>query len=159
MYKSYYPKASEIERKWVLVDAGGQNLGRIATRIAQVLLGKHKPTFTPGVEMGDYVVVINAEKVRFSGKSVAHAEHPYFTNKMLTKTYDRYTGYPGGRRVETAANLWKRRPERILELAVRRMLPKSALGGQMFKKLKVYCGPEHPHQAQQPEDLPEHLRV
>jgi large subunit ribosomal protein L13 len=121
-------------------------------------MGKHKPTYTPHVDCGDFVIVLNAERVRFSGNPLSHPRHPYFTSKMLTKTYERYSGYPGGRKVFTAAEVWERHPDRILKEAVRRMLPKSKLGRAMLKKLKVYCGTEHPHQAQCPMELPAHLR-
>lgn len=147
----------DVRPGWYVVDADAQIVGRLAARLATVLMGKHRPEYTPHVDCGDYVVVVNAEKVRFSGKDLAHGEHPYFTDKMLTKTYERYSGYPGGRHVQTAAQVWERHPERILREAVRRMLPKSKLGRQMLNKLKLYTGPEHPHQAQQPEPMPEHL--
>lgn len=155
---SYMAKKESVRPRWYLVDADGEIVGRLATRLARILMGKHKPTYTPHVDCGDYLVVVNVERVRFSGPSVAHETHPYFTQKMLDKEYDTYTGYPGGRRVQTAAQLLERHPERILQEAVRRMLPKNKLGRQMLKKLKLCVGPHHPHQAQQPQELPEHLR-
>ncbi len=157
MTKTYMAKPAEVRSNWYIVDADGQIVGRLATRLATVLMGKHKPTYTPHVDCGDYVIVLNAAKVRFSGKALAHPTHPYFTEKMLTKTYDRYSGYPSGRRVTTAAQLLEKHPERILREAVRRMLPKSKLGRKMLKKLKLYCGSNHPHQAQQPDAFPEYL--
>jgi len=156
--KTYMAKTDEVQQKWFVVDADAQIVGRLATRLATILMGKHKPSYTPHVDCGDFVVVINAELVRFSGNSLAHPKHPYFTSKMLSKTYDHYTGYPSGRRVQTAAEVWERHPERIISEAVRRMLPKNKLGRAMLKKLKVYVGSSHPHQAQQPQELPEHLR-
>jgi large subunit ribosomal protein L13 len=158
VHTSYMTKKEEVHSDWYIVDAEAQIVGRLATQLATILMGKHKPTYTPHVESGDYVVVINAHKVRFGGASMAHPRHPYFTKKMVIKEYDRYTGYPGGRRVESALHLWERRPEMILREAVRRMLPKNKLGSVMLKKLKLYNGAEHPHQAQNPQELPEHLR-
>ena len=152
-------KKEEVRPQWFVVDADKQIVGRLAAKLAVVLMGKHKPTYTPHVDCGDYIVVLNVERVRFSGRPLAHPRHPYFSSKMLSKTYDRYTGYPGGRRIETAADVWERKPEFILYEAVRRMLPKNKLGKAMLKKLKLYTGTEHPHQAQQPEQLPEHLSV
>lgn len=151
-------RKESVQPRWYVVDADGQIVGRLATRLATILMGKHKPTYTPHVDCGDFVVVVNVDKVRFSGAPLAHATHPYFTQKMLTKEYDRYTGYPDGRKVVTAAQLLERKPEEILRLAVRRMLPKNKLGRHMLTKLKLYAGPRHPHQAQQPQELPEHLR-
>ena len=156
--KSYMAKKEEFEPEWYVVDAQDAIVGRLATRIATILMGKHKPTYTPHVDTGDYVIVLNAGKVRFSGSQIAHASHPNFTSKMLKKEYVHYTGYPGGRRVRTGGQLVAQKPEMILEEAVRRMLPKSKLGRAMLKKLKLYNGTEHPHQAQQPKDMPEHLR-
>ena len=143
MYKSYYPKASEIDRKWVLVDANGQNLGRLATRIAHVLLGKHKPTFTPGVEMGDYVVVVNAERVTVTGTKTS--------TKMTTKIYYQHSNYPGGLKTLTAADLRTDNPSYIIEKAVQRMLPSGHMGRKWIKKLRVFDGADHPHAAQQPQ--------
>jgi large subunit ribosomal protein L13 len=136
--KSYMAKPGELEPKWWVVDATGKSVGRLAVDIAMVLMGKHRPTFTPHVDTGDYVIVINAEKVTFSGK------------KWQQKEYQWYTGYMG-RRTETADKRLARRPELIISEAVRRMLPKSKLGFKMITKLKVYAGGEHPHQAQLPE--------
>lgn len=147
-----------VQPRWFVVDADGEIVGRLATRLAMILMGKHKPTYTPHVDCGDFVVVTNVEKVRFSGAPLTHKSHPYFTQKMLTKEYDRFTGYTGGRKVTTAAELLERKPEEILRLAVRRMLPKSKLGRHMLDKLKLCAGPNHPHQAQMPVELPEHLR-
>jgi large subunit ribosomal protein L13 len=152
--RSFLAKPGEVRPSWLLIDADGQVVGRLATRLATILMGKHKPTYTPHVDTGDYVVVINAEKVRFGGRRMAHATHPNFTSKMQTKTYQRYTGHPGGRKLTTAAEYLERRPEEILRLAVRRMLPKNKLGRHMLKKLKVYKGTEHPHQAQVPLPQP-----
>ncbi len=153
----YMAKKEEVQPHWYLVDAEGQIVGRLAVRLATILMGKHKPTYTPHVDCGDYLVVVNVEKVRFSGKDLTHPTHANFTSKMQTKVYERYTGYPAGRRFETAAQLLDRRPEKILWEAVRRMLPKSKLGRNMMKKLRLYVGTEHPHQAQEPTPLPEHL--
>lgn len=136
--KSYMAKPGEVEQKWWLVDANDKVVGRLASDIAMILMGKHRPTYTPHVDTGDYVVVINADKVVFTG------------NKWNDKTYSWYTGYPG-LHVETAAERLKRHPDRILREAVRRMLPKTALARKMLAKLKIYAGTEHEHQAQQPE--------
>jgi large subunit ribosomal protein L13 len=149
--KSFLAKPGELKPDWLLVDADGQVVGRLAVKLATILMGKHKPTYTPHVDTGDFVVVINAEKVRFGGRRMAHPTHPNFTAKMISKTYDKYTGYPGGRRVTPAAELLERKPEEILRLAVRRMLPKTKLGRAMLKKLKLYRGNQHPHQAQAPQ--------
>jgi large subunit ribosomal protein L13 len=151
--KCYLAKPGEVQPAWLLVDADGQIVGRLATRLATILMGKHKPTYTPHVDCGDYVVVINADKVRFSGRRVSHPTHANFTTKMLTKEYDRFTGHPGGRRVRTAADVLERTPERVLMMAVRRMLPKNKLARQMLKKLKLYRGTAHPHQSQCPQPL------
>jgi large subunit ribosomal protein L13 len=151
-------KKESVRPRWYVVDADGEIVGRFATRLATILMGKHKPTYTPHVDCGDYLVVVNVERVRFSGAPVAHKSHPYFTQKMLKKEYDSYSGYPGGRKVRTAAQILDSHPERILHEAVRRMLPKNKLGRQMLKKLKLCVGPTHSHQAQQPQELPEHLR-
>lgn len=135
--KTYVAKPGEIEAKWWLFDAEGEVVGRLASRIAVLLMGKHRPTYTPHVDTGDYVVVTNVEKIYFSGK------------KWEQKEYTRYTGWPG-LRSETAGDRRDRHPDRILTEAVRRMLPKNKLGTQMLAKLKVYAGSEHPHQAQNP---------
>jgi large subunit ribosomal protein L13 len=138
---TYMAKPSDVTRKWYLVDADGKTLGRLAARVAGMLRGKHKPTFTPHVDTGDHVVIINAEKVHLSG------------DKIQTKTYVHHTGYPGGLKSVTAAHLRARRPTELLERAIKGMLPKNTLGKQMGRKLKVYAGPEHPHQAQRPETI------
>jgi large subunit ribosomal protein L13 len=137
---TYMAKPGEVEQKWHLIDATDQIVGRMANRIAVLLMGKHRPTYTPHVDTGDFVVVINAEKVRFTGK------------KWDQKEYRWYTGYPGQRSVKAATRM-ERKPELILHEAVRRMLPKNKLAYKMINKLKIYAGPEHPHQAQQPELL------
>ncbi len=135
---TFVAKPAELERKWYIVDAEGQTLGRLSTAIARVLIGKNKPEFTPGVDTGDYVIVINAEKVVLSG------------NKALQKTYFSHSGYPGGMKLTSYANMMQKHPERIIETAVKGMLPKNSLGRSMYKKLKVYAGSEHEHTAQQP---------
>ena len=145
MYKTYYPKASEIERKWYVVDANGENLGRLATRVAAVLLGKHKPSFTPGVEMGDYVVVINAERVTVTGTRT--------TSKMDSKVYHRHSGYPGGLKSVTLRDQLRKHPDRVVRAAVWGMLPHNRMGRSLLKRLKIYAGPDHPHGMQQPETL------
>lgn len=139
--RTYQQKPSEVRREWFVVDAQGKILGRLASRIAAVLRGKHKPTFTPHVDGGDFVVVVNAEKVRLTGR------------KLQEKVYYWHTGYPGGIKSATAAQLLERKPEWVIQKAVQRMLPKNPLGRRMLKKLKVYRGPEHPHAAQQPKPL------
>lgn len=138
--KTYVAKPGEVEQKWYLVDGTDQIVGRLASDIAVILMGKHRPVYTPHVDTGEFVVVTNVEKVRFTGR------------KWEQKKYTWYTGYPG-QRSETAANRLERRPEQILREAVRRMLPKNKLGDAMLSKLKVYAGPDHPHQAQNPESL------
>ncbi len=152
--KTTVAKKENVQAEWLQVDAQGQIVGRLATRIATVLMGKHKPIYTPHVDCGDFVVVTNCDQVRFSGKKIAHEGNPNFTSKMAKKEYGYYTGYPGGQRVKTGADLLERNPTKILEEAVRRMLPKNKLGSKMLKKLKLYAGPNHPHQAQQPQDFP-----
>jgi large subunit ribosomal protein L13 len=136
--KTYQPKTGEITRRWVLVDAAGQNLGRMSTRVAMILRGKTKPTFAPHADVGDFVVVINAEKVAFTGK------------KALQKMYYHHSQYPGGLREDSLAKVLKEKPERVVEKAVRGMLPKTKLGEALYGKLKVYAGPTHPHAAQRP---------
>ena len=136
--KTYSAKPGEVERKWVLVDAEGQILGRLATTVANILRGKNKPQFTPHVDTGDFVIVINAEKVQVSG------------NKFEGKVYGHHTNYPGGLKQETFKTAIEKHPERVIERAVYGMLPKTTLGRQQRKKLKVYVGPEHPHKAQNP---------
>ena len=138
--KTYMAKPGEVEQKWHVVDATDQVVGRLASRIAVLLMGKHRPTYTPHVDTGDFVVVTNAEKVKFTG------------NKLEQKEYRWYTGYPG-QRVVSAATRLERQPELILREAVRRMLPKNKLANKMINKLKIYQGAEHPHQAQNPEPL------
>ena len=145
MYKSYYPKASEIERKWVLVDATGQNLGRIAAKIAHVLLGKHKPTFTPGVEMGDNVIVINTERVTVTGTKTS--------SKLDTKIYYSHSNYPGGLKSISLRDQLKQHPDRALRDAVWGMLPHNRMGRSVLKRLKIYAGPDHPHGTNNPEPL------
>lgn len=141
MNKTFSPKSRDIDRAWHLVDATDYPLGRLASEIAQILRGKHKPTYAPHVDMGDFVVVVNAEKVAVtSGKSQA-------------KIYYRHSGYPGGIKAETFESLLERRPEAVIERAVRGMLPKNKLGRQMARKLKVYAGPDHPHEAQKPQPI------
>ena len=139
--KSFLAKKNEVEQKWLLADADGAVLGRMAAEIAPILMGKHKPTYTPHVDTGDYVIVVNADKIKVSGK------------KAEQKEYEYYTHYPGGRKFVSFADMMARKPEKVVELAVRRMLPKNKLGRQMLKKLKVYRGPEHQHQAQRPEKI------
>jgi large subunit ribosomal protein L13 len=139
--RTYIPKSTEIERKWYVVDASSMVLGRLASHIAAVIRGKNKPSFTPHLDVGDFVVVVNAEKVLLTGK------------KADIKTYSHYTGYPGGLKQEIFSSLLRRRPERIIEFAVWGMLPHTRLGKKQFKKLKVYRGEQHPHQAQKPETL------
>jgi large subunit ribosomal protein L13 len=145
VYKTYYPKASEIDRKWFVVDANGENLGRLATRIAAVLLGKHKPTFTPGVEMGDYVVVVNAERVAVTGTRT--------TSKLDSKMYHHHSGYPGGLKSISLRDQLRKHPDRVVRAAVWGMLPHNRMGRSLLKRLKVYAGPDHPHGMQQPESL------
>jgi large subunit ribosomal protein L13 len=139
--KTYVPKLTEIERRWWVVDAEGKVLGRLASEIAQVLRGKHKPMFTPHLDVGDYVVVINAEKVLLTG------------NKAEDKAYFRHSGYMGGERFIPFKDMIEDHPDRVIELAVKGMLPKNNLGRLMRRKLKVYAGPNHPHEAQQPARL------
>jgi len=132
---------TDIKRDWHVVDLDGQVLGRAASQIARVLRGKHKAIYTPSVDAGDFVVVVNAEKIKLTG------------NKLSDKMYHRHTGYPGGLRSATAAVMLEKKPEDLIRKAVKGMLPKNKLGRQMLKKLKVYAGPEHPHKAQQPKEL------
>lgn len=144
-------------REWYVVDGEAQIVGRLASAIATVLMGKHKATYTPHVDCGGNVIVTNVEKVRFTGGEMQHPDVPYYSTKMAAKTYATYSGFPGGRRVRSAVNVWQTAPDRILSEAVRRMLPKSKLGRQMLKKLKLFVGPEHSHQAQTAIDFPAHL--
>ncbi|MDY6781830.1 MAG: 50S ribosomal protein L13 [Cyanobacteriota bacterium] len=141
MNKTPLPTAETLDRKWYVIDATDQRLGRLATEIATILRGKNKPTFTPHLDTGDFAIVINAEKVAITGK------------KRSQKLYHRHSGRPGGMKTETFAQLQNRIPERIIEKAVKGMLPKNSLGRKLFTKLKVYAGPDHPHEAQQPETL------
>ncbi len=141
MNKTPLPSTETLERQWYVVDAENQTLGRLATEVASVLRGKNKPTYTPHLDTGDFVIVINADKVRVSG------------NKPTQKLYRRHSGRPGGMKTETFAHLQARLPERIVEKAIKGMLPHNALGRQLFRKLKVYKGSEHPHGAQQPTVL------
>lgn len=136
-----FAKPEEVTRQWHHVDAEGKVLGRLATQIATILMGKHRPEYTPHVDCGDFVIVTNAEKIVMTGK------------KLDQKAQLDYSGYPGGLRVRTYRQVLEKHPERLIEEAVRRMLPKNRLGRQMMHKLKVYAGPEHPHQAQQPQRL------
>lgn len=140
-YKTKSERKEDVKHNWHLVDAEGQTLGRMVTQIATLLRGKHKPSFTPHVDCGDFVVVINAEKIHLTGK------------KWTDKVYVRHTGYPGGQRFSTPAELLQKHPERIVEKAVKGMLPKNKLGSKLFKKLFVYTGSEHPHFAQKPEPI------
>jgi large subunit ribosomal protein L13 len=140
-YKTVSINKENAEKKWLLVDAEGETLGRMASKVAQLIRGKHKPNFTPHVDCGDNVIVINAEKVSLSG------------NKWATKTYIRHTGFPGGQRSLTAEQLREKRPERLVEMAVKRMLPKTKLGNQLYRNLKVVVGTDHDHDAQKPEKI------
>ncbi|MGA3195861.1 MAG: 50S ribosomal protein L13 [Terriglobales bacterium] len=138
---TYFPKAGDIARKWFVVDAAGQPLGRLASRVARILIGKENPQYTPFIDTGDHVIVINAELVKITGM------------KADQKVYHRYTGYPGGLRSEDLKKRLVRRPELVIEQAVSRMLPKNKMGKQMFTKLQVYKGDKHPHEAQKPQLL------
>lgn len=139
--KTESTRKEDVNRKWYVIDAADQVVGRLAVEIARRLRGKHKPTYTPHIDTGDYIIVVNADKVRFTG------------NKVAQKTYYHHSGYPGGLKAVTAKQLLQTKPERVLELAVKGMLPKNALGRRMFKKMKLYVGPDHPHQSQEPEVL------
>ncbi|MFD2615184.1 50S ribosomal protein L13 [Paenibacillus gansuensis] len=139
MRTTFMAKPNEVERKWYVIDAAGKTLGRLASEAASIIRGKHKPQFTPHVDTGDFVVIINAEKIELTGK------------KLTDKKYYRHSMYPGGLKVTSAGELLKSKPERVLESAIHGMLPKNRLGDKMKLKLKVYAGPEHPHQAQNPE--------
>lgn len=141
MIKTYSPKSADIQRQWFVVDADGQTLGRLATQVAETLRGKHKPMFTPHADTGDFVVVVNADKVVLTGR------------KEDQKVYYRHSGRPGGLKEVTARKLRQTFPERLVENAVRGMLPKNSLGRQVYRKLKVYAGPDHPHQSQKPAPL------
>ena len=140
-FTTKHANAATVQRQWHVVDGTNQTVGRMCAKIAAMLRGKHKASYTPHVDTGDYIIVINCEKVVFTG------------NKLEQKIYDTFSGYPGGRKEETAESLLKRRPEVVIERAVKGMLPKNRLGRQMYKKLFVYTGAEHPHKAQQPKEL------
>ncbi|MHC4855671.1 MAG: 50S ribosomal protein L13 [Planctomycetota bacterium] len=139
--KSFLAKKETVQRNWRIVDADGAVLGRLAVKVAMTLMGKDKPTYTPHVDTGDYVIVVNADKVRVTG------------SKADTKEYQRYSGYPGGQKIIPYKTMMERHPERIVEMAIKRMLPKNTLGAHMYKKLKVYSGPDHGHAAQQPQKM------
>jgi large subunit ribosomal protein L13 len=139
--KTYVPKTGDITHDWILVDANGQNLGRLATKIANILLGKNKPIFTPGVDTGDYVIVVNAERITVTG------------NKLEDKIYYRHSGYPGGLKQISLKDQLAKHPDRVIRQAVWGMLPHHRLGRQIIKKLKVYAGPDHPHDSQQPKPI------
>ena len=139
--KTYVASIEDRDRQWVVVDAEGQTLGRLATRIADALCGKRKPTYTPHIDVGDFVVVVNAEKISVTG------------SKRTEKLYHRHSGYPGGLRSRTLTEMLEKRPEEVIRLAVKGMLPKNRLGRKQLTKLKVYAGPEHPHAAQKPQKL------
>ena len=139
--KCFMAKKNEVEQKWLLVDADDAVLGRLAAKIAPILMGKNKPIYTPYVDTGDYVIVVNAEKIKLTGK------------KADAKEYDYYTHYPGGHKYVSFADMLENKPEKVIELAVKRMMPKNKLGVAMLKKLKVYRGPEHENQAQKPEKI------
>lgn len=141
MNKTYVTKQADLERAWLVMDAAGQSLGRVASKVAAILRGKHKPIFTPGLDTGDYVIVVNAEKVTVTG------------NKMTEKFYYQYSGYPGGMRATSLRDQLAKHPDRVMTHAVWGMLPHNKLGRAMLKKLKVYAGPEHPHAAQNPSEL------
>jgi large subunit ribosomal protein L13 len=143
--RTYSPSAKDVTREWYVVDASGETLGRLATRIAKVLRGKHKPTYAPHLDMGDYVVVINADAVELAGE------------KAADKMYHRHSGFPGGIKSVPFVEMMDRKPTAIVEAAVKGMLPKTKLGKAMGKKLKVYAGSDHPHTAQQPQPLPDHI--
>jgi len=139
--KTYMAKPGEVAAKWYVVDAADKVLGRLASKVAVILMGKHRPEYTPHVDTGEYVIIVNAGKVRLTGK------------KWAQKQYDHYSGYPGGRKVRSANQVRRSHPDKMVREAVRRMLPKNRLGAHMLQKLKIYAGAEHPHQAQQPEPL------
>ena len=141
MEKTYVTKAGDIEQEWILLDASGQRLGRLATRIATMLRGKHKPLYAPNLDTGDFVVVVNSGKIAVTG------------NRLDDKLYRRHTGYPGGLKETTLRRMLEKHPERVIRFAVKGMLPKNKLGRQMLKKLKIYADAEHPHAAQQPRTL------
>ena len=141
MEKTYVTKQTDVQREWYVIDAAGQTLGRLATQVANMLHGKHKPIYAPSLDIGDYVIVVNAEKVRVTGR------------KLDKKIYYRHTGYPGGLRQITLRDQLQKHPTRVIEHAVRGMLPKNRIGRRMLKRLKAYAGPDHPHAAQMPRAL------
>lgn len=141
MAKTYVTKKEDVQHEWYVVDATGRTLGRLASRVARILRGKHKPTYSPSVDVGDYVIVVNADKIHVTGR------------KLDQKIYWRHAGYPGNIKAMPLRDMLERHPTRVIEHAVAGMLPKNRLGRRMVKKLKVYAGPEHPHQAQQPKPL------
>jgi large subunit ribosomal protein L13 len=141
LVKTYVATPSTREREWLLVDASGKTLGRLATQIADALRGKRKPEYTPHIDTGDFVVIVNAEKIKVTG------------NKLEGKLYRRHSGYPGGLHTRTLEEMLERRPEEVIRLAVKGMLPRNRLGRQQLRKLKIYAGPDHPHQAQQPKPI------
>lgn len=143
MMKTYSPREADIERRWFVVDADGVTLGRLASRVARVLSGKHKPEFAAHLDTGDHVIILNAARISVT------------SDKRTTKVYARHSGYPGGFKEETLGELLARRPEEVVRRAVKGMLPHNRLGAQQLRKLKVYAGSDHPHEAQQPEPLPE----
>lgn len=145
MYKTYYPKADDLQSEWLLIDAKGKNLGRLASQIATLLLGKHKPTYTPGVEIGDYVVVVNAAGVTVTGTKTK--------SKWTEKKYYRHSGYPGGLKMISLRDQLRAHPDRVIRHAVWGMLPHNKAGRHLLKRLKVYGGPEHPHAAQNPRPV------
>lgn len=146
MKTTFMANVSNIKHNWYVVDAEGKTVGRLAAEVAKVLRGKHKPTFTPHVDTGDHVIVVNADKAVFTGK------------KLIQKTYFRHSGYPGGTTFTTAGKMMETRPERVLEMAIKGMLPKNRLGAKIYTKLNVYAGAEHPHAAQNPEVLEINIR-
>jgi len=139
--KTYYAKSGEVEREWLVIDATDVVLGRLASKVAQILKGKHKPQYTPHVDTGDFVIIVNADKIRVTG------------NKAEQKVYFRHSGYPGGLKEVSFQRMMERHPDRVIEKAVKGMLPKNTLGRKMGMKLKVYAGPDHPHQAQKPRQI------
>lgn len=141
MQKTYYPKPDEISREWVVVDADGQNLGRLASRIARILLGKDKPQFTPGVDVGDFVIVINAEKIAVTGR------------RLDQKMYYRHSGYPGGLKKINLRDQLAKHPDRVIRSAVWGMIPHNRYGRKLMRKIRIYAGPDHPHSAQQPKTI------
>ena len=145
MIKSYYPKSAEISREWLLVDANGETLGRIATRIAGLLLGKHKPSFTPGVEMGDFVLVINAKNIKVTGTRTH--------TKLTTKMYHHHSGYPGGLKTISLRDQLVKHPDRVIKSAVWGMLPHNKMGRHLLARMKVYPGADHPHSMQNPKKV------